>query len=309
MDNPNLNQAKEIEKKLENYASPEGIITKELERGLWYVEHRRQFRLVIIGFLILVAAVSWVYAIYGFAYYLARGMKEDEILTKQLVQASSVGHEYVAQIGARQLSLGPVGILKSSGQRYDLYVQLKNDNQRWWAEFDYYFLAAGKPTEKVRGYILPLADKYLLALAQEFAAPPADARLIIENIGWHRLDAHKIPDWQAYYESRLAIASRDVKFTPAGGSQKLNQLSFNLVNQTAYNYWEVGLTILLMNGGGLANVNHYGLSDFMSGQTKPVAINWAGSVGPVSEVKIIPEINIMKDDIYIPYEGGVGQEK
>jgi hypothetical protein len=47
----------------------------------------------------------------------------------------------------------------------------------------------------------------------------------------------------------------------------------------------------------------------MSGQKKSVEISWPGDLGWVDSVEIIPEINIMKDDIYIPYQGGVGQPK
>jgi hypothetical protein len=47
----------------------------------------------------------------------------------------------------------------------------------------------------------------------------------------------------------------------------------------------------------------------MSGQERQIAISWPGNVSRVSRTEIIPEINIMKDDIYIKYEGGVGEEK
>lgn len=314
MDNQNFNQQDKINDqqtnaRLEKYVGPEGISTKELEAGLWYVEHRRQLRMALIIFLAIISAVSWAYTIYGFAYYLARGMKEDEILTKQLVEASSVGHEYVSKVSAKQLILSPIGVLSSSGNKYDLYTVLENDNERWWAEFDYYFTASGRQTKKSSGYILPFESKYLTALAQEFDSQPQNANLVMENIKWHRVNQHEISDWQTFRDSRLNIEASDIKFTPAGGSQKLNQLSFNITNNTAYNYWDVGFTILLTSGGNLISINHYGLSDFMSGETRLVEINWAGATGSISQAKIIPEINIMKDDIYIPYEGGIGQEK
>lgn len=312
--NQNRSKEKEIEARLENYTGPEGITTKQLEIGLWYVEHKRQLRLALIGFLILIGAVSWVYTVYGFAYYLARGMSQDEILAKQLVEASSIGHDYVLQVSAKELAVGPVEIIKSASEKYDLYVQLKNDNQRWWAEFDYYFTASGRRTKKASGYILPMEVRYLMSLAQDFTGQPADAKLIMENIKWRRIDQHQIPAWSSYYKSHLDISSSDIKFTPADLSLlseklNLNQLSFNAVNNTAYNYWEVGFTILLYGGGNLLNINHYGLSDFMSGQKRQVELSWPGVIGRVDKVEIIPEINIMKDNIYIKYEGGTGQAK
>ncbi|MDD4271790.1 MAG: hypothetical protein PHF50_03220 [Patescibacteria group bacterium] len=314
MANPNLNQEKEIERKLENYESTEGITTKQLEVGLWYVEHKKQLKMVLIGFLILISAVSWVYTIYGFAYYIARGMNEDEILIKQLVQLNGASHDYVMQVGAKDLAVGTVEVIKSSDRKYDLFTKLQNDNPKWWAEFDYYFIAAGRQTQKAGGYILPDEIKYLAALAEDFSYFPEDGRLVMENISWHRIDQHQIPDWQAYRAARLNIESADIKFTQANASQLseklgLNQLSFNAINRTAYNYWSVGFVILLYSGDQIAAINHYVLNDFMSGQKKLVEISWPGDLGRTDRVEIIPEVNIMKDDIYIKYEGGAGQEK
>jgi len=316
--NQNLNQdkikAKEIEKNLKNYVSTEGITTKQLEIGLWYIEHKRQLKMTMIGLLILISAVSWVYTIYGFAYYIARGMAEDEILTKQMVQVNGVSHDYVVQIAARDLAIGSVEIFRSSDNKYDLYTMLKNDNLKWWAEFEYYFTAAGRQTEKTRGYILPEEVKHLAALAEEFSYYPEDGRLVIENINWHRINQHKITDWEAYRADHLNIETSDIKFIPANAnplSEKLglNQLSFNAVNHTAYNYWSVGFAILLYSSDQVTAVNHYILNDFMSEEKRLVEISWPGNLGRADRIEIIPEINIMEDDIYIKYEGGIGQEK
>ncbi|MDD4901257.1 MAG: hypothetical protein PHS62_04085 [Patescibacteria group bacterium] len=306
-------EAKRLDDKLKNYTGPEGITTKELEIGLWYVEHKQLLRRILYGFLMLVGAVSWSYTIYVFTDYLARGMNEDAILTRQMVEVSSIGHDYVLQISAKQLAIAPVGVIKSADKKYDFYAQIKNDNQKWWAEFDYYFVANGVETKKTPGFILPMEDKYLLALAQDFASAPLQVQMIMENISWHRVNQHRISDWDVFYREHLNIASSEIKFTPPSSgliSEKLNlnQLDFKVTNQTAFNYWDVGFTILLY-GGGLANVNHYALSDFMSGETRAVSLSWPGDIGRVDKIEIIPEINIMKDDIYIPFEGGVGQEK
>ncbi|MDO8592484.1 MAG: hypothetical protein Q7R92_01760 [bacterium] len=307
-------QEKEIEKKVENYVGPEGISTRELEAGLWYVEHRQKLKWALYGALILIGAVSWSYTIYGFAYYLARGMSEDQTLARQLAQADSVSHDNVLAASARPLTLSPVEIIRFANNKYDLAAPIKNDNPRWWAKFDYYFASAAGRTEQRPGYILPLEDKYLLALARDFTGEPADARLVMENLSWRRLSAKQIPDWRDYYKKHLDIETADVKFIPAGagdlaGKLNLNQLSFKAINRTAYNFWQAGFTILLVGGGGLVGVNHYVLDNFMSGQEAPVALNWPGNLGTADRVEIIPEINIMEDDIYIPYEGGVGQEK
>lgn len=298
--------AKKIETKLENYVSPEGISTKQLEKGLWFYEHQQQFKLAGIIILILISAATWSYTIYGLAYYLAKGMSEDDILTKQMLQVSSVGHDYIMQKSAKQLSLGPVQYLPSDG-KYDLFTRINNDNPQWWVEFDYYFSGAGKNTDKTHGYILPQNNKYFMALAQEFSAAPIGAVFNIENISWHRINVHQIPDWNNFYQSRLNIATTDVKFTAANGSQALNRLSFNAINNTAFNYWETGFTIVISGYNGVAYINHSTINSFLSGQIKPIEINWAGAIGSAQQVEIFTEINIMDSNAYMPYQGGIGQ--
>ena len=270
--NQNLGQEKDQDRKFEaaakNYTGPEGITTKQLEIGLWYVEHKQLFRRIIYGFLILVGAVSWTYSIYGFTYYLARGMNEDQILARQLVETSSIGHDYVLQVGAKELAVSPVGVLRSTDKKFDFYVQIKNNNSAWWTEFDYYFITSDRQTKKAHGYVFPFETKYLLALAEDFTNPPSAAALVMENVSWQRINTHEFKDWNDYYKKHLDIVSTDIKFTPAGSSPlseklNLNQLSFKAVNNTVFNYWETGFNILLYRGGGLANVNHYILNYFI----------------------------------------------
>src|SRR3989338_643069 len=303
-----------IEARVKNYAGPEGLTTKQLEAGLWYVEHKQLLRNILNGLLILVGAVSLAYSIYGFADYLVRGLDENRLLVKKLVEAGSLGHDYVLQVGAKPLAVPPVGILKSADKKYDFYVQLRNFNPKWWAKFDYYFMADGQALPNASGFILPMEAKYLMALARDFTVEPAAASLVIENIQWQRIDRHKFPDWNAYYRSHLDIESAEINFTPPNASQlseklNLNRLDFKVINHTAFNYWEAGFSILLYNGDNLANINYYTLNDFMSGEERPISLSWPGNIGRVDKFEIIPEIDIMRDDIYIKYEGGIGQEK
>jgi len=47
----------------------------------------------------------------------------------------------------------------------------------------------------------------------------------------------------------------------------------------------------------------------MSGENRPVQLSWPGNISRIDRVEIIPEINIMDDNIYIKYEGGIGEER
>lgn len=301
----------QMKSRVENYRDIEGISTKSLNLGLWYVEHRRHMRLALIIFLIAFSGVTWAYTIYGFAYYIAQGMKNDDALLAELVKGGSIGHEYVEQTAAKNLTYFAPLAFYTNG-KYDFAAEVKNPNQKWWAEFDYYFSSGSSKTKVERGFILPGEDKFVLSLAQD--VPSGQAQFIVENISWRRISQHKIPDWQDYYDSHLNFQNKNAAFAQAsqsGLSEKLNlnQLSFTTTNKTAYNYWEARFSILLYSGSTIVGVNQYTISDYMSGQSRDVNMSWPGNFGRVDKVEIIPDLNIMKDGIYIEYEGGIGQEK
>lgn len=302
----------ELDKKLEHYQDIEGVSTKSLDFGLWFIEHKKQLRSALVIILIVISAISWSYTIYGFAYYIAKGMADDEKLISEMVRNSNPGHNYIASQAAEDLNYYPALVLKSSDKRYDFLAQLKNPNKDWWAEFYYYFTVGQTKTKIEKGFILPQETKFLLTLAQEFSYQP-QVQLVIENLRWQRVNAHLIPDWNDYYASHLNIVNSDIKFLPAslsGLSEKvmLNQLDFTSVNKTPYNYWQVDYIILLFGGDNVISVNKYSLTDFMSGQVRSVNLSWPGNLGRVSKIEINPEINIMQDDIYIEFSGN-GQVK
>jgi len=310
----NTEDKSKVEERLEKYKDVEGLSTGKLNFGLWYIKQRQHLKIALIAFLAIIGAVSWTYTIYGFAYYIARGMNEDERIVKRLVQTNIIGHDYVAQSAAQDLKYYPVKILTSNQNKYDLAVQVQNFNQKWMAEFDYYFLHGNKEVGRAKSFILPDETKYLLALAEDFTVKPATVQLMIENIRWSRINQHEISDWPGFRNEHLNITVEEIEFIPAARSAltektNLNQLNFKAVNKTPYNYWEVSFLILLYRGNNVVEVNKYGLADFMSQEERWVRASWPSKVGRADKVDIIPEVNIMNDDIYIKYEGGIGEEK
>ena len=299
---------------LEQFHGPDSASLKKLTFGLWLIEHRRWFKRVGYGLLIITGAISWTYTIYGFAEYIFRGMSEEELLQRQLVESQTIGHDFLLQQSAQNLIFGPVQFFGLTERRYDLVAQVRNPNEKWRAEFDYYFLVAGQTTAKKAGYIFPGETKYLIALAQELTARPANPQLIIENLRWQRINQHQYPNWSEYYNNHLNFEIKEVKFVPAAANELsgkigLNQLNFHVTNKTPYNYWQVDFIILLYRASNLVNVNQYSLTDFMSGESRQVQTNWPGSIGRVDRVEILPELNFLDKNIYFKFEGGVGEEK
>lgn len=315
------NKKKKIEKEeakpravdLNRYKDIGGVTIKKLNRGLWYVEHREMLKKIFYGFLILASFVSWSYTIYGFAYYLFRGMAEDEIMARDIAEEGFISHDAVLKTSPRDLVFDFAKALKADGKKYDLFVQIKNPSENHGALFEYYFSADNEETPREQGFILPNETKYLLALGEEFNFSPASIQFRIGSISWKRIDKHKIPDWAEYRDEHLNISISDAKFIPAkasGLSEKINfnQVEFNAKNNSPFNYWNVDFAVILFGGVNVVGVNKYNLEEFMSGQERKVSLAWPGAINYVSKIEIMPEVNLLRNDIYIKFEGR-GEEK
>jgi hypothetical protein len=305
---------KEKEVDMGQYPVNFGPSDKKLALGLWLIENKKKLKAALVIFLVLVAGFSWSYTIYGFAYYIGKGMNEDEILAKQIVEERMVGHDYILELAPRDLILSSPQILKATEDKYDFWAEIKNPNPRHWANFSYCFSADNKETDCGQSFILPEETKTVLALAKIFKSRPSNPALTIKEISWVRVNPRQFPDWKNFRDEHLNFNIEGTKFTPAsasGLSEKLNlnNLAFSITNKTPFNYWEVPLNIFLYRGNSIIGVNRYTVLELMSGEKRKVEMSWLGGLSGVDGVKIIPEINIFEDDIYIKYEGGAGEEK
>jgi len=291
-----------------------GSTDKKLALGLWLIENRKRLRAALIVFLAVVAGISWSYTIYGFTYYIAKGMNEDEILARQIVQNWVAGHDYILKLAPADLIFSSPQVFKANEDKYDFLVEARNPNPRHWASFSYCFKQGEKEVDCGQSFILPEGEKVVSALAEVFKTRPTSLNFIIKEISWGRINPHQFPDWENFRDEHLAIAIEDIDFKPApvsGLSEKLNlnTLKFSAINRTPFNYWEVPFTILLSRGNSIVGINRYTAVELMSKEKREIEMSWLGSISGVNNIKIIPEINILEDDIYIKYEGGIGEEK
>ncbi|MDD5527730.1 MAG: hypothetical protein PHO56_02015 [Patescibacteria group bacterium] len=280
----------------------EGLSMKKLEAGLWWAKNKKNLKIILIVFLLLIAIPSWAYTLYGFGSYLLTGMNADSQMINLFTQSKTVDQSYLDHIAAKNLILSPAGFIANDG-KYDLYFQVTNPNARWWGTFNYCF--AGLNGEKSCGsdFILPGEKKYVLSLSQVFSAAPNDLSYSLANVSWKKINNHVIADWNQYRAEHLNFIINSEQFTPAANnasSEKvaLNALAFNLTNNSAYGYWEVPLTIVLTSGNRIVYLNHYTVSDFTSVESRDIKITWPGEIGDVTGISITPDLNILDQGVY-----------
>lgn len=299
---------------IKRYKDPEGLTVGKMAIGLWLVEHRKHLIMIPIVLLIFVSAITWIYTLYCLGFYIGWGMKEDQKSVSDLLRPNLAGHDFVLSRSAQDLQFQPVQIIELDNKKYDFLVRYKNPNKKFWAKFEYYFKVGDIEFDHGSAFILPGETKYLLALAKELVGQPTGVKFHINNLNWARINLHKYPDWEKFYNEHLDIAISNIKFTPAKATiltekLNLNDLHFTADNNTAYNYYGVNFIILLYNRGKVIGASKYILNNFMSGQIREIKVTWPGRLGRVDDIEITPEINITRDDIYIKFEGGAGEKK
>lgn len=294
-----LKPSSELEARVERYSDLEGVTTKKLNIGLWYIKHTKFFFLLVVWILGITAAVLWSFSLYLLSDYLFRGIKQDREALVQLSQSIDVvRYNYDSNLeilDAQALSIGD--------NHYDLVGSLKNKNTNTWGSFNYYFLVDGKPMGNSSGFILPNEQKFLISLNQPLDYTPAKVVLVLDYFGWRRLNAHTIPDWEKYKTDHIDFAVRDKIFLPGNESGltenlNVNQLSFNVTNQTPFNYKQAPFLILLYSGNNLVSVNRYTFFEFKPRQKESVSLTIVGALPNITDISVLPDINVLDDTNY-----------
>lgn len=291
---------------IRQYKDPEGLTLEKMEVGLWLVKHRQHMINILRGFLILICVLTWGRFLYTFGHYVVAGMRADQKNIAVIVNTDIIGHDYFSVRSPREISSGSVELIKSADDKYDLAVEISNENKEHWANFDYYFKIGDREFGHNQGFILPGEKKYILNLNKDSADLGGGVLMKISRIDWTRVDPHKYYDWDNYRNDHLNISVSGVKFTPAQATVlteklHLNDLSFTVTNKTPFNYWQVNFNILLFGHNRILGVNNHTLNNFMSGETRDVSVTWPGVVGSVDNIVITPDIDITRDDIYIKF--------
>ncbi len=284
----------------ENY-SPDNVSNKVLEESLWVLRHKTGLiKIGTIALLILDTLVlGWVLFSYV-DYWLGSGVAERKNIATQTGQTILLA-DLQKQLTPKPLAISDVQLFGGREDKYDLGVEIANDNDNIWGEFEYEFAGANFITPPVTGVILPKTRKWLLQLGQSSPARPANMRLVFSKFVWHRISRHDYPDYAGYAKEHFGFTSSDVSFGHSALAQgTLNQVNFTLTNNSAYAFWQVPVAILLFRGDQIVGFNQVTLEKVGSLETRPVVVSWQEGLPQVTRVDIQPDVNILDQSVYMP---------
>ncbi len=278
-----------------------GKLHDKFDFSLWFLKNRAKFFIGVVLFLIVLSAGLYLFSFYNLYDYIS-GSKNEEGLLQELTNTNV---SLTAGRTAIDLETGNSQSFSHNG-RYDFIAKIKNPNSNFFAQVNYCFLSGEIELACGNSLIFPGETKYLMTLAISLDSRPGNLDLVLKNINWERVDGKKYPNWTEYFSDHSNFVITDTKFIAEKAdtltSGYIDEVSFSITNNSAYNYWEVPLSILLFRGDNLVGVNKYTISEFMSLDQKDVNLSWINSVKSVDRVEIIPDVNILDEDNYIKYK-------
>ena len=268
--------------------------------GLWFLKNRRHLFLGLIFFLLVGSIILYSTFFYNLYTYIKYTPEERESL---------------GELSLVDVALSPARLAKPlkeegvqsffHGNRYDLIARVSNPNDNFFAGINYCFLSGEEEVSCGQVTLFPNEDRYVLDLAVERSSPINNLRFYIKNVSWERVDSRRYGSWNDYYNERSNFIVSDINFEIVRSSDlsfsSRNNLSFRIKNNSPYNYWEVPISIILMNQGGIVGVNSYVVFEFMSLQEKNIELFWSNSLSRVDNVLIVPNLEVLREDNYIRY--------
>lgn len=290
---------------IEKFRDLDGLSIKKLNFGLWYLEHKKTLLIYLYIFLGIIGFVTWFNFFKTFGTYIFVGMNEDKIMVEEMVKNSGVNHEQVLKTAAQAIQIKSADVILNSNGTYDIVAKINNINKHYYSNFTYNLNLNGQTIGPFNNFILPGEEKYLIILDQELSRRPGTVKLDISN-SWKKIDGHVIKDWTAYQDNYIDFTIENKVFSnprQSNLSEKVNLsvVEFDITNNSAYSYYKVDLDLLLYSNGSLVSVSKYPLDKFRAGEKRHVNITWPGKVNRADSVVVIPNINIMEDNIsFIP---------
>lgn len=274
---------------------------KQLDLAYWYVTHKLQIRKILIGLFIAVDVIICLIPIVLFIvnYESMRNTLQEQV---QDLQNNLILSQYTKAYEAQKLKSTGISIVKRSDGSIDAMAKITNPNTDWYVKsFDYKFIFGDQESEVSSTFILPGQEKYIMAFNIETASA-ASARLEVSNIKWKRILIKEIPNIEEYIIDRTAFEVADIEQISSARTN-FTKTVFNLTNNTAYNYWEVELNILLYQQSRLVGINNIVAKQLMSGEQRQIEVGWAGSLPAVNKVVVDPQVDIFDPDSYMEFAG------
>jgi len=283
------------------------LSNSDLEKSYWITTHKLLFKKIFIALLIALDLFLILSSSYNLINYYTVELKEyQQVMGNFALETIDFAGIKEANKPLK-LIVEEVKILengKNLGEdTYDLVAKIYNPNKQLKSSFSYKFYYGTTELAEHSNFILPEEVKYVADYGEIFEKKQKEARFLITSSGFKRISTHEIENPGKFVKNRINFITDNVKFNEIETQNDYYKITFDLINKTIYNYWEMGLTTLIYNNSELIGINYITLKQFKSGEAKPIDINWYKNLPASIKISTIPEIDVFDKDIYMDFQG------
>ncbi len=280
-----------------------GFTEGELQFASFWVRNKVAARKAVYAVLIIVNAVFWGYAFWGFIDAYALSYPRESRIPQEIAANEVIARQLSSN---RPLNVGvsPVDVFQNTDGRLDMIVPVENPNTEWAATFTYRFNVSGELTPERSGFILPGEQTYLGEFGYAQTTPGEKAAaLTVDNLKWMRINPSVVgSDYSAWLARRNAFdigkvtQSRDVQIN----GKPVLRTTFTFGNPTAYGYWNVDLYVVLKRADVAIAATRVSLTNVTSGDSRTVSLDWFEQLPSISDVEVVPVVNYLDPAAYMP---------
>ena len=282
------------------------LSSSQLKLGSWYLRHEILLQQIGIGIMIGFCVATVGFSLFFWGKYLIIDYWQDQ----KILQGQAQEFQNYAQLQnaykAVNIDVIETRAYNSAPDMYDFFAIAVNPNERWIAHVDYHFVYSGGETKVYKSSLLPGSKRPLAVFGQESESYPGEARFVLDHISWEAVDPHKIFDVALYMKERIMFNFDNFIFNPPSKTgASVPAVSFDVYNDSAYSFWDVVFYVELLNDNQTVGYIYFSVPNFMSLEKRMIDLRYFGDNLTVTDIRVIPVINVFDKDIFINPKGEV----
>ncbi len=290
----------------------------KLKLGYWLVTHKIFIKRMFVFLLIVADAliVSFV-TIRLINFYSHEAVRFE----KNMYQLGIYNIDYASyrkKIAPQSIQIIELDSVPLAKNKYNFVAKVKNPNNgkvKWVAdEIEYFFSYNGLKTETKKSFVLPGEEKFLCVFNIESKQNIFKPRLVILKTKWKRIKKGEEELFFKKLKDYLDFEIKNSKFLNAASlglesKTPLSAVRFSIKNNTGYDYYEVGLFVVTYNGPIITSINYFLVNNFISGEEREIEIRWNNAIAPPNQIVVVPELNVLGENIVMRKSNSVGIPK
>jgi len=202
----------------------------------------------------------------------------------------------------QDVQVADIQIFSHTVDQYDFFARVGNPNKKYLVNVTYKFVYAGGETQPSTMVLFPLEEKRLAVFGEDVLSYPSPVKFEIVSLQWKRIDPKTLLDPQAFIAEHLDYAVDNFTFISGSSDSRsvpLNTVGFTITNESPFGYKDAEFIVELYDNGDLVGALPLSLGEFKTRETYKVDLRFGTGIPYVSEIKLIPLINVFDREVYL----------